>query len=80
MGENILSSIFLGRILFGKIVVDFDVTNQLLIRYSVFVMLEIKWDYTGTIHQMFLIMRRSMTQSGEKYSTFFSSDLLYLLN
>jgi hypothetical protein len=40
--------------LLGTISVDFDVTDQLLIRFSVFgPILEKKWEYNETVHQLF---------------------------
>jgi len=38
----------------GIISVDFDITDQLLLRYSVFVRLEKERKYNGTVHQLYL--------------------------
>jgi len=39
----------------GIISVDFDVRDQLLIRYFAFVkVLANKWEYNGTVHQLFI--------------------------
>jgi hypothetical protein len=57
--------------------VDFNVTYQLLIRYSTFVILERKWEYNGRAHQLFIEFEKAY-DSGEKYYTIFSSNFVYL--
>jgi hypothetical protein len=49
-----------------------DVLVQLLIRYSTFVgYWRKKWEYYGTVYQLFIVSRRHMTQSGKKYCKIF---------
>jgi len=38
--------------LLGIISVDFDLIDQLLIRYSAFITYWAKWEYNGTVHQL----------------------------
>jgi hypothetical protein len=41
--------------LFGNFSDDFDIIEQLLIRYSVFILYwRKKWEYNGTVHQLFI--------------------------
>jgi hypothetical protein len=47
----------------GIISVDFGLTDQLLVRYSIFVRnWRKKWEYNGTIRQLFIDLRRPMTR------------------
>jgi hypothetical protein len=39
--------------------------------------LEKKWEYNGTVHQLFMISRKPMIQLGGKYYTIFSLSLEY---
>jgi hypothetical protein len=46
--------------LLGTISVDFDVTEQLLIRFSVFVRYrKKKWEYNETVHQLFTDFKKA---------------------
>jgi hypothetical protein len=45
--------------LLGNINVNFDVTDQLLIRCSAFVRLEEKWEYYETVHQLFIDFKKA---------------------
>jgi hypothetical protein len=41
--------------------VDFDVTEQLLIKFSAFVRdWRKKWEYTETVHQLFIELKKSL--------------------
>jgi hypothetical protein len=46
--------------LLGTISVDFDVTDQLLIRFScIRQILEKKWEYNETVHQLFIDFKKA---------------------
>jgi hypothetical protein len=46
--------------LFGTISVDFDVTDQLLIRFFAFVRYwKKKWEYNQTVHQLFIDFKKA---------------------
>jgi hypothetical protein len=46
--------------LLGTISVDFDVTDQLLIRFSSFIRYwEKKWEYNETVHQLFIDFKKA---------------------
>jgi hypothetical protein len=43
--------------------VDFDITDQLPIRFSVFVRYgEKEWEYNDTVHQLFIDFKKEMIQ------------------
>jgi hypothetical protein len=55
MEERLGNTAIHGRNYWGIISVDFDVVDQLLIKYSAFVRYwRIKWEYSGTVHQAFI--------------------------
>jgi hypothetical protein len=61
--------------------VNFDVIDQLLIRYSAFIRYWRKnWTIMGVYNSYLYISRSPVTQSGEKYHTIFSLHLVYLWN
>jgi hypothetical protein len=39
--------------------VGFDVTDQLVIRHFIRQILEKKWEYNGTVHQLFVDFKRA---------------------
>jgi hypothetical protein len=39
--------------------VGFDITDQLLIRFFAFVILERKWEYNETVHQLFVDFKKA---------------------
>jgi hypothetical protein len=45
--------------LLGTITDDFDVIDQLLIRYSAFVTYWRKWNYNGTVPQLFINFKKA---------------------
>jgi hypothetical protein len=46
--------------LLGIISVDFDITDQLLIRFSAFIRYwRKKWEYTETVHQLFIDFKKA---------------------
>jgi hypothetical protein len=48
--------------LLGTISVNFDVTDQLLIRFFAFVRYWKKWEYNETVHQLFIDFKKPMIQ------------------
>jgi hypothetical protein len=38
---------------------DFDITHQLMLRFSAFVRYWKKWEYNKTVHQLFIIFKKS---------------------
>jgi hypothetical protein len=56
---------------------NFNITNQLLIRYSVYIRYWRKYGSTVTVDQLFIDSEKAQ---GQKYCTTFSLNLLYLLN
>jgi hypothetical protein len=59
--------------------VDFEVTEQLPIIYSVFVRYWEKAGVNGTVHQLLIDFEKAC-DSGEKYCTVFLLNLMYLRN
>jgi hypothetical protein len=47
------------RTLLGIINMDFEATDQLLITYSIFVVVEKKWEYYDALHQLFLDFKKA---------------------
>jgi hypothetical protein len=46
--------------LLGTVIVNFNIINQLLITYSVFIIYwRKKWEYNGTVHQLFRDLKKS---------------------
>jgi hypothetical protein len=62
----------------GIISVDFDVINQMLLRYSALVRHWRKIRSRMGQYINYLNILRSMTQPGEKYCTLFSLHMVYL--
>jgi len=59
----------------GIISVDFDIMDQLLIRYSAFVRYwGEKWEYDRTVHKLFKDFEKAC-DFGEKYCIIFSMNL-----
>jgi hypothetical protein len=53
--------------LLGTISVDFDVTDQLLIRFSAFVRYWKKmWEYNGTVYQLFIDFKKAYDSVGRQ--------------
>lgn len=72
---------------------DFDVTNRLLQVHSPFVKYFKKWEYDGSVHQLFIYFNKSITQLGSRHNksdgrlfrkvlhiTCMSSDQLLIIN
>jgi hypothetical protein len=57
--------------LFGIINVGFDITDQLLIRVSEFIILEKKWEYNETVRQLFIDFKKADSVR-RKYCIIFS--------
>jgi len=53
------------RKLLGIIGVDFDVTGQLLIKYSAFIKhLRRKWEYNEAVNQLFIDLKNTCVSAG----------------
>jgi hypothetical protein len=57
--------------------VGFDVTDQLLIRFSAFVRYWKKWKYNETVHELFIDFNKVYASVWGKYCTIFSKSLGY---